>query len=149
MEDLKHQKILTKRNMSSADIITSDIAPRLANPILSSCPEVMIELLQKVQNMVTRIILNKHPRDSSTQCLKLLHWLPIWYRIGYKVAMLVFKSIHDMVPKYLTKLLTEKKISRMGLCFANRNKVLTESGTTRKTFASRSFGIYGPTLWNK
>ena len=87
------------------------------NAILSGCPEVMIELLQKVQNMAARIILNKHPRDSETQCLKLLHWLPIQCRIDYNVAMLVFKSIHDMAPKYLTELLTEKNLqARTMLC---------------------------------
>ena len=69
-----------------------------------------IELLQKVQNMVARIILNKHPRDSATQCLKLLHCLSIQYKNDYKVAMLVFTSIHDMAPKHLTDLLTERKI---------------------------------------
>ena len=99
--------------------------------------------------MAARIILNKHPRDSATQCLKLLHWLPIQYRIDYKVAMLVFKSIHDMAPKYLTELLTEKKISRLGLCSANRNKLLTIPRTSRKTFTSRAFSVHVPTVCNK
>ena len=116
--------------------------------ILSGWPEVMTELLQKVQNMAARIILNKHPMDSATQCPKLLHWLPTWYRIDYKVAMLVFKSIHDMALKYLTKMLKENKTFRLGLCSANRNKLLTVPGT-RKTFASRAFSVYGPTGWNK
>ena len=47
------------------------------NAILSGCPEVAIKLCQKVQNMAARIILNKHPGDSVTKYLKLLHWLPI------------------------------------------------------------------------
>ena len=47
------------------------------NATLSGCPEVTTEFLQKVQNMAARIILNKYPGDSATQCLKLLHWLPI------------------------------------------------------------------------
>ena len=33
--------------------------------ILSGCPAVTIELLQKVQNVSARIILNKHSRDSA------------------------------------------------------------------------------------
>ena len=119
------------------------------NVILSSCSEVTIELLQKVQNMAARIILSTHPRDNVTPCLKLLHWLPIWYRNDYEVAMLVFKSIHDMAPKYLTELLTEKKISRLGLCSANRNKLLTVPRTARTTFASWAFSVHGPTVWNK
>ena len=54
-----------------------------------------------------------------------------------------------MAPKYLTELLTEKKISMPGLHSANRNKLLTTPMTTRKTFASRAFSVYGPTVWNK
>ena len=119
------------------------------NAIPSGCSEVMIELLKKVQNMSARIMLNKHPRDSATQGLKLLHLLPIWYRIDYKVAMLVFKSIQDMAPKYLTELLTENKISRLALHSAHRNKLLTIPRTTRKTFASRAFSVYGLAVWNK
>ena len=63
--------------------------------------------------------------------------------------MIVFKNIHDMAPKYLTELLKEKKISGLGLCSANRNKLLTAPRTTRKTFASRAFSVQGPTVWNK
>ena len=54
-----------------------------------------------------------------------------------------------MATKYLTELLAEKKISKLELCSANRNKLLTLPRTTRKTFASRAFSIHGPSLWNK
>ena len=63
--------------------------------------------------------------------------------------MLVFKSIHDMAPKYITELLTEKKTSRLGICSANKNMILSVPRTTRKTFASRAFSVHGPTVWNK
>ena len=118
------------------------------NAILSGCPDVTIELLQKVQNTAARFILNKKSRDSATQCLKLLHWLPIQYRIYYKVATLVFKITHDMASKYLQELFTEKKISRLGLHSAIKNKLFSIPNTTRKTFVSRAFSVYGPTVWN-
>ena len=63
--------------------------------------------------------------------------------------MLVFKSSYDMAHKCLAELLTEKKISRLGLCSANRNKLLTVPRTTRKIFTSRAFSVHGPTVWNK
>ena len=95
-----------------------------------------------------RIILNKKPRDSVTQCLKSLHWLPICYKMDYKVAKQVFESSHIMAPKYLMILLTEKNISRLVLCSANKNKLLTIPNATRKIFALRAFSVYGPTVWN-
>ena len=41
------------------------------------------------------------------------------------------------------ELLTKKKISRSGLCSANKSKLLTTQITTRKAFASRAFSVYG------
>ena len=99
--------------------------------------------------MAARFILNKHPRDSATQGLKQLQWLAIQYRIACKVATLVYKRIHNTAPKYLTELLTKKKLSKLGLHSANRNKLLTRPRISRKTFASRAFSVYGPSVWNK
>ena len=45
-------------------------------------------------------------------------------------------------------MLTEKKISRLGLLSTNRNKLLIIP-RTRKTFPSRAFHVYGLTVWNK
>ena len=52
-----------------------------------------------------------------------------------------------MAPKYIMELLTEKKISRPGLCSANKNKLLTIPNATRKAFALRAFSVYGQTVW--
>ena len=46
-----------------------------------------------------------------------------------------------MAQKYLTEVLTEKKIPKLELCSDNRNKLLTIPRTSRKTSASRSFSI--------
>ena len=46
------------------------------------------------------------------------------------------------------ELLTEKKISRLGLGSAYKNKLFTIPNTTRKAFVSRAFSVYGPTVWN-
>ena len=46
------------------------------------------------------------------------------------------------------ELFIEKKISRLGLCLANKNELLTLPNTTGKTFASTAFSVYGPNVWN-
>ena len=46
------------------------------------------------------------------------------------------------------ELLTEKKISRLGLHSANKIKLFTIPNTTRKIPASRALSVYGPTVWN-
>ena len=52
-----------------------------------------------------------------------------------------------MAPKYLMELLTECKISRLGLHSANENKLLIPD-TTRRTFTLRAFSVYGPPVLN-
>ena len=106
--------------MSTPGTITNIITTGLQKCPTHWLPRCNNRAIPKVQKIAARIILNKIPRNSATQCLKSLHTLPIQYMIDYKVATLVFKSSHDMAPKYLKELLTEKNLSRRGLCTANK-----------------------------
>ena len=40
---------------------------------------------------------------------KELHFLPVFYRICYKIALLTFKCLNDEGPLYLQNLVTSKK----------------------------------------
>ena len=44
-----------------------------------------------------------------------LHWLPVKLRICYKIAVISFKTIHNMRPKYLSDLINIKRCSRYNL----------------------------------
>ena len=43
--------------------------------------------------------------DHVSPLLKQLHWLPVSKRIMYKVALIVYKSIHSLTPQYISCLL--------------------------------------------
>jgi hypothetical protein len=62
-------------------------------------------ILQRVQNVAARFITGKKKSDHITPALKELHWLPIKYRINFKIILLVYKTQHNLAPDYLTKLL--------------------------------------------
>ena len=66
-----------------------------------------------------------------------------------KVLTLVFKCLHNQVPSYLRKLLTEQEIRKQSLRSTNNTRQLQLPWTTRQTFGSRSFSIAGPILWNR
>ena len=51
------------------------------NAIFYSLPERDLKRLQRVQNVAAELVLNKSCRDSVTQCMFHLHWLPIKSRI--------------------------------------------------------------------
>ena len=77
-----------------------------------------------------------------------LHWLPIKYRVQYKILILVHKCIKGEAPTYLIDLIKEQPISRQGLRSASRLHHLQIPATKRKIFADRSFSVSGPRLWN-
>jgi len=45
--------------------------------------------LQRVQNVAARLVLGLLPRDHVNSTMKELHWLPAYYRIQFKLALLV------------------------------------------------------------
>ena len=75
------------------------------NSLLYGLPDNTIKRLQRVQNMCARLILRRGKRDSITQCLKELHWLPIRQRINYKILILTHKCLNGQGPLYLKELL--------------------------------------------
>ena len=49
-----------------------------------------------------RLILKKSKRDHVTSLLKELHWLPVKYRIQYKLATLALRHFDGTLPPYLS-----------------------------------------------
>ena len=47
--------------------------------------------------------------DHITPVLQKLHWLPVRYRIMYKILILTYKCIHGLAPLYLQELIQEYK----------------------------------------
>ena len=78
--------------------------------------------------------------------LKELYWLPIKYRIQFKVLLLVNKSLNDKGPKYLKELIIWY-IASHSLCSASSN-CLVEPRTNLKTCGERAFSVAAPRLWN-
>ena len=119
-----------------------------ANLLLTGLPASTIRMRQNVQNLAAKVTLGKQKSNSSTECLKTLHWLPIKYKIDYKICTLVFKCFHAMAPTYLTKLIKIKQQARQELRSADINNILDVPKMKRKTFALRAFSVYGLRIWN-
>ena len=62
-----------------------------SNGLLTGLPHKSCKILQCMQNMSAKVILNKSYRDSSTGCMLELHWLKVEYRILYKTLITVHK----------------------------------------------------------
>src|SRR6218665_693102 len=58
--------------------------------------------LQSVPNTAARLICNRRKYDHVTPLLRdVIHWLPVPFRIEYKLCLLVFQSLHGAAPEYL------------------------------------------------
>ena len=104
------------------------------NSLLYGLLDTTINRLQRVQNMCACLILRRGKRDSITQCLKELHWLPIHQRIAYKILTLTDKCINGQGPQYLRKLITVQRHQRQGLRSQNQKDLLLRLCTRLKTF---------------
>ena len=55
---------------------------------------------------------HSHGYDHITPTLVNLHWLPVTYRVNFKIAMLAHKCIYGNAPEYLKDLIKVKSTTR-------------------------------------
>lgn len=101
----KIKSFLPKRSMETA--IHALITSRLdyCNSLYFGISKSQMARLQVVQNAAARFLKGKRKFDHATPLLRSLHWLPINFRIDFKILLLVFKSLNDLAPSYLSDLL--------------------------------------------
>ena len=85
-------------------------------------------------------------KRSMTAVLQQLHWLPVKYRIEYKLLIIVFRALHVRTPAYLASLVTPY-VPPLVLQSADR-AILTVPRHNLEHYDRRSFSRAGPTLWN-
>ena len=134
---------------AAATLVSAQVTSRLDsfNAVLYGLPGIQLHRLQLVQNNAARLVTGIGRPDNITPILKTLHWLPISFRIEYKILLLCFKALHDLAPKYLADLLIPYKKDRELRSAAKFN--LDKPKTKLKTYGDRSFAYAAPTLWNE
>ena len=129
-------------------LATSFILSRLdyCNALFKNLNDYQIQSLQKLQNFAAKVILNKTLYDHVTPCLIDLHWLPVQFRIDFKIALLTFKCLNGLAPSYLSNLIELYKPTR-SLRSADKF-LLKEIRTNFKTIGEKSFSFSAPKVWN-
>ncbi len=136
------------------------------NGLLCDLPQYQIAKLQRIQNMAARLVFKLPKFTHVTPLMVELHWLPVSYRIKFKLLLYVFKGIHGSAPKYICHMFnfhaSQYSFRRNSVIediqFHNGNIIepiqqnsvfyLIVPKTNRVTFEQRSLAVAGPKLWN-
>ena len=75
-----------------------------------------------------------------------LHWLPVSFRIEFKIMLITYKVLHDRTPIYIHELLQLHTPSR-NLRSSNKN-LLVKPYFNLNSYGKRAFSVAAPELWN-
>ena len=107
-----------------------------------------INCLQCVQNFCEKLVLGKTRYDSSTACLKQLHWLPVIFQIKFKILCLMHRVDNDSAPVYLHKMEKKKVFHSQTRCATTPGSLYEILQIGRRTFQARAFSVSRLTEWN-
>jgi len=117
------------------------------NALFRGITDSLFRRLQSVQNAAARLVTGTRRRDHITPMLRQLHWLPVRQRVEFKLALLVYKALHDASAAYLVddcQLVSHA--SRRRLRSADIDTCCVPR--TNKQLRDRSFAAAGLRLWN-
>jgi hypothetical protein len=136
---------------SATALVHAFITSRIdyCNSILYGVSENAIAKFQLILNAAARLISGHGKFDHITPVLRNnLHWLPVEYRVRYKIALFVFNCLRGNSPGYLSDMLQPvfsatssrqlRSVTHCDLCVP----------AVRTHLGSRSFRHCGPTVWN-
>lgn len=116
------------------------------NSLYVGVGQAQISRLQLIQNAAARLLTGTRKRDHISPVLASLHWLPVPYRIHFKLLLTVYKCLNGLAPPYLTELIhpyvphRSLRSADQQLLFVPRSSLVLR--------ADRAFSVAAPKLWN-
>ena len=136
----------------------------LANALVSSrldyCNSLFVLLtdfelrrLQLVQNSLCRVVTRSSKFSHIIPQLKKLHWLPVRYRVQFKIGLITYKILNQGKPVYLRELIRPYTSFRNTRRYTPKLKFLHTPTFDHRVHRSikhfsNSFSHYTPVLWN-
>ena len=142
-----------KRFLSFEDrksIVQAILMSRIAygNSLWYGVAATNLSKLQRVQNAAVRLVCSLPRHEHVTSSFIRLHWLPIKFRINFKIAMLCFKWIHGHAPNYLKRMVAIQKTSIYNLRSSTSIQLEDHSRRSKETLGDRAFSNASAKIWN-
>ena len=113
------------------------------NSLLSGIADTDLAKFQRVQNRLARVMTKSPPFTCSVPLLCSLQWLPVKFRVDFKICFLTYKTLSEKQSVYLHSLLSTQLPSRS----LRLHKRITLPVPRVKTNAGkRSFSFCAPSL---
>ena len=111
-----------------------------------ACLSISYKDCNMYKNTAARVVCQMSKFQHITPVLQELHWLPIQYRIIFKILLLVYKSLSGASPSYLAQLLHYLSPTRSSRSVSN--ELLMQPRSYAKTYGDRTFAVHAPREWN-
>ena len=105
-----------------------------------------MDRLQMIQNSTARLLTRSSRLCHITPVLASLHWLPVNFRVQFKVLLLTFRAIHGQALGYLINL--GPRYVRSSALRSAEQGLLAPSSTRLKTKGDKAFQAVAAKLWN-
>jgi len=133
---------------ATCQLVHALITSRLdyCNSLMYGLPDCLLNRIQRVQNIAARIVTRCPKSSHITPVLQELHWLPVRYRILFKILLLTYRCIHGTAPEYLVDLITFYSPQRA--LRSSSHHLLVVPKTRTKSFGERTFTYAAAREWN-
>ena len=127
--------------------------PDYCNLLFLSLTDFELRRLQLVQNSLCQVVTHSSKFSHISPQLKKLHWLPVRYRVQFKIGLITYKILTQGQPVYLRGLIhpyTSFRNTRQSIPKLKFLQTPTFDCRVHKSIKhfSNSFSHYDPALWN-
>ena len=126
------------------DLVTSKLD--YGNAVLFGINGRLLQKLQRVQNSAARVITQPRRRDHLHITPVSIDWLPVPWRITYKILVLTFQALHNIAPEYIADMIVEYTPSHHLRSAGSR--LLKVPRHNLEQYGRRGFSVTAPRLWN-
>ena len=117
------------------------------NALLFGLPKYQLDRLQKVQNAAAVEIFQILKFDHITPALIDPRWLPVTFRVQFKLLLFVYKALCTQSPPYIKDLLSLKPPTNYALC-SSAHALLFVPKANCSSLGDWAFAHAAPVLWN-